>query len=55
MKKFIFMFALMISAFVGANAQTAIQKATILDNTYVGINAGVTAPLSFNSVFLSDY
>lgn len=51
MKKFIFMFALMISAFVGANAQTAIQKATILDNTYVGINAGVTAPLSFNSVF----
>ena len=51
MKKFILMFALMISAFVGANAQTAIQKATILDNTYVGINAGVTTPLSFNSVF----
>lgn len=45
------MFALMISAFVGVNAQTALQKATILDNTYVGINAGVTTPLTFNSVF----
>ena len=51
MKKFIFMLALMISAFVGVNAQTALQKATILDNTYVGINAGATTPLSFNSVF----
>lgn len=51
MKKIILMFALMISAFVGVNAQTALQKATILDNTYAGINAGVTTPLSFNSVF----
>lgn len=51
MKKFILMFALMISAFVGANAQTAIEKATIVDNTYAGINVGATTPLSFNSVF----
>lgn len=51
MKKFILMLALMISAFVGANAQTALQKATIVDNTYAGINVGATTPLSFNSVF----
>lgn len=51
MKKFILMFALMLSAFVGANAQTAIEKATIVDNTYAGINVGATTPLSFNSVF----
>lgn len=51
MKKFILMAALMISAFMGVNAQTAYQKATIVDNTYVGINAGATTPLSFNSVF----
>ena len=51
MKKFILMFALMTSAFVGANAQTAIETPKVLDNVYVGANVGATTPLTFNSVF----
>jgi outer membrane protein OmpA-like peptidoglycan-associated protein len=51
MKKFILMFALMISAFVGVNAQTAIETPKVLDNVYVGANVGATTPLTFNSVF----
>ena len=51
MKKFILMFALMISAFVGVNAQTAIETPKLLDNVYVGANVGATTPLTFNSVF----
>lgn len=51
MKKFILMFALMISAFVGVNAQTAIETPKVLDNVYVGANVGATTPLKFNSVF----
>ena len=51
MKKFILMLALMISAFVGVNAQTAIETPKVLDNVYVGANVGATTPLTFNSVF----
>ena len=51
MKKFILMIALMISAFVGVNAQTAIETPKVLDNVYVGANVGATTPLTFNSVF----
>lgn len=51
MKKFILMFALMISAFVGVNAQTAIETPKVLDNVYVGANVGATTPLTLNSVF----
>ena len=45
------MFALMISAVVGVNAQTAIETPKVLDNVYVGANVGATTPLTFNSVF----
>lgn len=51
MKKFILMLALMISAFVGVNAQTAIETPKVFDNVYVGANVGATTPLTFNSVF----
>ena len=51
MKKFILMLALMISAFIGVNAQTAIGTPKVLDNVYVGANVGATTPLTFNSVF----
>ena len=51
MKKFILMIALMISAFVGVNAQTAIETPKVFDNVYVGFNVGATTPLKFNSVF----
>lgn len=34
-----------------ANAQIATENAKLLDNTYVGVEAGVTTPLNFNSMF----
>ena len=34
-----------------ANAQIATENAKLFDNTYVGVEAGVTTPLNFNSVF----
>ena len=47
MKKFIIlMMAVMFSLVI--NAQTAIQTPKLLDNTYIGINAGVTTPLSMD-------
>lgn len=51
MKKFIFMFALMVSAFMSANAQIATENSNALDNIGVGVTAGVSTPLDFNSVF----
>lgn len=51
MKKFILMFALIIGAVVGVNAQTALQTQKLLDNTYVGASVGATTPMTFNSVF----
>lgn len=51
MKKFIFMFALMVSTVMGANAQIATENSNALDNISVGVTAGVSTPLDFNSVF----
>lgn len=50
MKKFLFMFALMLGV-VSANAQIATQNSAALDNVSVGVTAGVSTPLDFNSVF----
>lgn len=47
MKKFILMFALLISAFVGVNGQVAFEKAKLTDNIYIGVNGGVSTPLNF--------
>ena len=41
------MFATMFTA----NAQIATENSKLFDNTYVGVEAGVTTPLDFNSVF----
>lgn len=50
MKKIIFILTLFLSAFT-VNAQTAVQTSKLLDNTYVGVQAGVNTPLSFNQMF----
>ena len=50
MKKFILMLAL-FSAVLGANAQIATQNSNALDNISVGVTAGASTPLDFNSVF----
>lgn len=50
MKKFILMFALMISAFVGANAQIAYQKADVFDNTSVTVQGGIASPMTLDHV-----
>lgn len=51
MKKFIFMMIAFISMFaMDATAQTVYQKQKVFDNTYVGINAGITSPLNFDHV-----
>lgn len=44
------MFALLISAVVGVNAQTAYQSAKVFDNVSVGVTGGISSPLNFNSV-----
>lgn len=51
MKKFILSLMVMLTMMLSsANAQIAYQKAEFLDNVYVGLNAGVSSPLDFNSV-----
>ena len=50
MKKILFMFALLISAVVGVNAQTAYEAAKVFDNISVGVTGGISSPLNFNSV-----
>lgn len=50
MKKILFMFALLISAVVGVNAQTAYEAAKVFDNVSVGVTGGISSPLNFNSV-----
>ena len=51
MRKFILMMAIMFATIFTANAQIATENAKFFDNTYVGVEAGVTTPLNFNSVF----
>ena len=48
MKKILLMLAL-FSAVVTANAQTATENSNAFDNVGVGVTAGVSAPLDFNS------
>lgn len=48
MKKFIFTMALLFSALVTINAQTALSESKFVDNMYVGINGGISTPLSFD-------
>jgi hypothetical protein len=51
MKKFILMFALIMGAFTSANAQIATENSRVFDNISLGVTAGVSAPLDFNSMF----
>ena len=51
MKKFILMIVVMFTTMLSVNAQIATENAKLLDNTYVGVEIGVTTPLNFNSVF----
>ena len=51
MKKFMLMFALLVSAVMSANAQVATQNRKAFDNISVGVVAGVSTPLDFNSMF----
>ena len=50
MKKILLMLAL-FSAVVTANSQTATENSNAFDNVGVGVTAGVSAPLDFNSGF----
>lgn len=49
MKKIIFILTLLCT--LTATAQTAYEKANILDNTSISVVGGATTPLDFNSVF----
>jgi outer membrane protein OmpA-like peptidoglycan-associated protein len=51
MKKIILFMLVALTSVVSANAQVAYEKAKVLDNVYVGVNAGVTTPLTFDQVF----
>lgn len=48
MKKFILLLAIL--GCINANAQTAYERANILDNVYVGVHGGVSTPMDLNSV-----
>lgn len=50
MKK-IFLMLVLFSAVLSANAQIATENSNALDNISVGVTAGVSTPLDFNSVF----
>ena len=51
MRKFLFTLALIFSAFINVNAQTAYEKADrLMDNTSLGVVVGATTPLSFDHV-----
>lgn len=50
MKKLLFMFALMLGV-VSANAQIATENSNAFDNISLGVTAGASTPLDFNSVF----
>lgn len=51
MKKFILMLVVMFTTMLSVNAQVATENSKLFDNTYVGVEAGVTTPLNFNSIF----
>jgi outer membrane protein OmpA-like peptidoglycan-associated protein len=51
MKKFLVMMTLLLSVFVCANAQTAIENPKFMDNWYFGVGGQASTPLDFNKVF----
>lgn len=51
MKKFLFTMVLLFSTILSISAQTAIENPKILDNVYIGVNAGLSMPLSFDNAF----
>ena len=51
MKKFLLMIMLCFSFLTMTNAQVATENSKLFDNVYAGVEAGVTTPLDFNSVF----
>lgn len=51
MKKFLLMLAVVLCATTSMNAQKALVESKFTDNWYVGVNGGVTTPLSFDDVF----
>ena len=51
MKKFILTLIIAFMMIFTAQAQIATENAKLFDNTYVGVEVGVTTPLNFNSIF----
>ena len=51
MKKFILTMIIALMMVFSANAQIATENSKLFDNTYAGVEVGVTTPLNFNSVF----
>jgi hypothetical protein len=51
MKKFIFSLVTMLMFALSSNAQIATENQKLFDNVYVGVEAGVSTPLNFNSIF----
>ena len=51
MKKFILTLIIAFMMVFSVNAQIATENAKLFDNVYVGVEAGVTTPFNFNSVF----
>jgi len=51
MKKLFLMLALFSAVVVSANAQIATENSNALDNIGIGVTAGVSTPLDFNSIF----
>ena len=51
MRKFILMFVMAFMTIFSANAQIATENSKVFDNTYIGVEAGVSTPLNFKSVF----
>lgn len=50
MKKILFSFLLAIMATMSVGAETALQEQKFFDNWYIGINGGVTTPLSLENI-----
>jgi len=51
MKKLLCMISLLLTFIIAANAQIATENSNAFDNVGVGVTAGVSTPLDFNSVF----
>lgn len=51
MKKFILTLVIAFTMIFTADAQIATENAKLFDNVYAGVEAGVTTPLNFNSMF----